>query len=43
MLLAALQSPTPAVRVQAAAVFAKLRERFGAETKRLLAPTRRRR
>lgn len=38
VLLAALQSPAPAVRVQAAAVFAKLRERFGAETKRLLAP-----
>jgi len=37
VLLAALQSPTPAVRVQAAAVFAKLRERFGAEAKRLLA------
>ncbi len=38
VLLAALQSPTPAVRVQAAAVFAKLRERFGAEARRLLAP-----
>lgn len=38
VLLAALQSPAPAVRVQAAAVFAKLRERFGAEAKRLLAP-----
>ncbi|MFO1144209.1 MAG: hypothetical protein U1E59_17890 [Amaricoccus sp.] len=37
VLLAALQSPAPAVRVQAAAVFAKLRERFGAESKRLLA------
>jgi len=36
VLLSALQSPTPAVRVQAAAVFAKLRERFSAEAKRLL-------
>ena len=35
-LMAALQSPTPAVRVQAAAVFAKLREHFTSEARRLL-------
>lgn len=35
-LMAALRSTTPAVRVQAAAVFAKLRERFGSEARRLL-------
>lgn len=38
VLMAGLQSPTPAIRVQSAAAFAKLRERFGAEMKRLLAP-----
>lgn len=35
-LMAALQSQTPAVRVQAAAVFAKLREQYALEAKRLL-------
>jgi hypothetical protein len=38
VLMAGLQSPTPAIRVQSAAAFAKLRERFGADVKRLLAP-----
>jgi hypothetical protein len=37
MLMSALQSPTPAIRVQAAAVFAKLRERISAQAKDLLA------
>ncbi len=37
MLMSALQSPTPAIRVQAAAVFAKLRERISAQAKELLA------
>ena len=36
MLVMALQSPTPAIRVQAAAVFAKLRERCSAEARALL-------
>ncbi len=35
-LLSALQSTTPAVRVQAAAVFAKLRERMSSEAKAIL-------
>lgn len=35
-LMAALQSQTPAVRVQAAAVFAKLREQYASEARRLL-------
>lgn len=38
MLLAALSSPVPALRVQAAAVFAQLRERHAAEAKDLLRP-----
>jgi hypothetical protein len=37
-LMAALQSQTPAVRVQAAAVFAKLREQYASEASRLLEP-----
>lgn len=37
VLMAGLQSPTPVIRVQSAAVFAKLRERFGAEARKLLA------
>jgi hypothetical protein len=40
-LAAALRSPTPAVRVQAAAVFAKLRERSAADAQRILAAARR--
>jgi hypothetical protein len=35
-LVSALQSTTPAVRVQAAAVFAKLRERMSSEAKAIL-------
>jgi hypothetical protein len=35
-LMAALQSKTPAIRVQAAAVFAKLREQYASEAKHLL-------